>query len=400
MTTALAGAASVPLGIPDWPHTTDGTPLLARCLLLSDGETSFCLLSLCVLALTSEDSARVRSAVSLATGLWPEQVMVACTHVHSGPPVLSDVPETRSALVPHLCAAAAEAASRAREQLCPTCLGYSADSLPGISRVRRIRRRNGTIVTIRRAWPQGWGWARDPETVGPEEPLDDLLTVLRVDDQAGNLLATVVHFTCHPLPDFVGWAARMVEAQHSEAVCLMLNGCLGNVGTPFEVPMRGRTHADQLPVLGDILAYRCLELLARTATRPEASVAVASQPVFLPADPTFLSRPGDRAGLWPEALSAGGFAAEVQTATLGDLALVGIPGEINVGFGVEVERSSPFGLARVVGLCNGYVGYLLPESSRSRGSYEADPTQWGVVGGEGVPRLLHAVRESLRLLSR
>ena len=325
--------------------------------------------------------------------------MVACTHVHSGPPVLADSPETRLALLPHICTASAAAASGAQAQLRPASLGHTADTLPGISRVRRIRRQNGTIITLRRAWPQWWGWARDPETVGPEEPLDDLLTVVRVDDAAGDLLAAVVHFTCHPIPDFVGWAARIVEAQHPGASCLMLNGCLGTVDTPFEVPMRGLTQADQLPALGDILAYRALELLVRTETRPEPAIAAISRPVFLPADPAFLAAPGDRAGLWPGAIAAGGFAAEVQTVLLGDLALVGIPGEAHVGFGVEVERSSPFGLTRVVGLCNGEVGYLLLDSSRTRGGYEADPAQWGVVTGEGVPRLLYAARECLQHLS-
>lgn len=385
-----AGAGCQPLAIPDCPRSADGTSLQARVLVLDDGERRLALVSLTVIALLRADALRVRAAVAAAAGVPPEAVLVACTHLHSGPATMLPDPSARRALVDRLCAAAA-AAARQAASLRPARVGYAVDDLPGVSRVRRIQRYDGSVITLRRAWPQYWGWASDPQTRGPEEPLDDLLTVLRVDTAAGEPLAAVVHFTCHPIPDYFGYAADLVERALAGPPCLVFNGCQGTVDAPFEVPLRGRLQAEQLPILGSILGYRCLELLQRAQTRDGGPVAVAGCPVFLPADAVFLSEPGDKAALYASALAAGGFDTEVQCLRIGDLAFAGLPGEAAVGFGATVEQLSPFGLARAIGLANDEVGYLLPAESRARGGYEADPRLWGLADGQALPILREAV---------
>lgn len=44
MSQLQAGAATVPLGVPDWPQTTDGTPLMARscCWRVNRLKSRFC----------------------------------------------------------------------------------------------------------------------------------------------------------------------------------------------------------------------------------------------------------------------------------------------------------------------------------------------------------------------
>ena len=385
-----AGLGVAPLGLPDWPQTLDGTPLVARCLMLDDGQLRLAIVSLTVLALCPEAVRQVRETVGKAAGIPAAHVMCACTHVHTGPPTLSDDPTVRAGFAPYLCAAAAAAARQAAAAQ-PVRLGWATDRLRGVSRVRRILRRDGSVITLRRAWPQYWGWATDPETVRPEEALDDVLTVVRIEDAGGQALGAILHFTCHPLPDFVGYAAALVERCTPGAVCLMLNGCLGSVDTPFEVPMRGRTQAEQLPILGDILGYRALELLARAETSEHHPLGVSSREVFLPLDPRFLANPGLRLGLWPEAIRDGGFRTETQCLRIGELALAGIPGEAHVGLGAQLEQASGFSHTRPVGLANGECGYLFPEAARARGGYEADPAMWGVVSGKGVGALLEGL---------
>jgi hypothetical protein len=261
--------------------------------------------------------------------------------------------------------------------------------------VRRILRRDGKVITLRRAWPQYWGWASDPETVGPEEALDDLLTVIRVEDMDRRAVGAVMHFTCHPIPDFFGYAARLVEQNVPGGVCLILNGSYGSVDTPFESPMRGKTQAGQLPILGDILGYRTLELLARAETADCVPLGVGGRPVFLPLDPRFLQNPASRSDTWREAVARGGFEAEVQCLRIGDLALVGVPGEPHVGFGREVQRVSPFKLTRVVGNANQLCAYLFTEEARARGGYETDPAHWGMVTGQGLANILSAITSCL-----
>ncbi|MEI6503141.1 MAG: hypothetical protein WCP21_19195, partial [Armatimonadota bacterium] len=251
----LAGADAAPLSLPGWRQSTDGTSLQARVLVLDDGTTRLAVVSLTVICLVKRHADQVRRAVAEAAGVPFEHVLCACTHVHSGPPVFAGEPQAREEMVERIVTAAATAARAVRVQ--PARFGFSDGPLTGLSRVRRLLRRDGSVITLRRAWPQYWDWATDPETVGPEEALDDLLTVIRVDDADGEPLAALLHFTCHPIPDFLGYAADLIERALG-IPCLVLNGCSGSVDTPFEVPMRGKTQGDQLPILGNVLGHRAL----------------------------------------------------------------------------------------------------------------------------------------------
>ncbi len=395
-----AGAGSAPFNIPEMPLSGDGTPLVARCLVLDDGETRVAIVSGTWLGLYGREAARVEEAVCEALALPPERVMIAATHIHSGPPLFAADAQVRETVAEHLAVAAAEAARQARE-LRPARVGWATDRLPGITRVRRIVRRDGSVITLRRAWPQHWGWADDPETVGPEEELDDLLTVVRVEDEAGEPLAAIMHFTGHPIPDFMGYAAALVERTLPPgAVCLILNGCLGSVDTPFEQPMRGRTQQDQLPILGDILGYRTLELIARAETAERVRLAACSVPVSLPVEPAFAANPIASWEMWRDAVESGSFDSRVQCISIGDLALSGIPAEAQVSFGRDVADASPFALTRVVGNVGRSGAYAFHPEARARGGYEVDPEMCAMLGGEALGIILQAQRECLAQMGR
>jgi hypothetical protein len=73
----------------------------------------------------------------------------------------------------------------------------------------------------------------------PGVPADDTLTVARVTDESGRLMASVVNYACHPTtlawdntlisPDYVG-AMREVIEQATAAPCLFLQGASGELG--------------------------------------------------------------------------------------------------------------------------------------------------------------------------
>ncbi|HCU36491.1 MAG TPA: hypothetical protein DGT21_13880 [Armatimonadetes bacterium] len=398
--TLTAGLGMADLNIPGWPQTTDGTPLVARCLLLDDGSTRLAIVSLTVIALRRAEALLVREAVANASDTPANHVMVACTHVHSGPPTFTGDPDVRSTAAKAIAAASADAARQAAD-VQPARLGVSTGQLAGVSRVRRVLRHDGSVITLRRAWPEYWDWATDPETVGPEDPLDDLLTVLRIENADGEPIGVLFHFTCHPIPDFFGYAAQAVESALPGSVCLILNGCQGSVDTPFEVPLEGKTQQEQLPILGDALTKAALELLGRAECSGHVPLGVCSRDVFLPLDVrTPESTSWRDREMWADAFTAGGFSTEVQCMRIGDLALAGIPGEAQVGFGAQIAGVSPFSITRGVGLANDECAYLLDVESRARGGYEADPETWGVVSGEGLPRILEAIEGCLEELNR
>lgn len=62
---------------------------------------------------------------------------------------------------------------------------------------------------------------------------------------------------------------------------------------------------------------------------------------------------------------------EIQVIRLGELVIVGLPGELFVEFGHELKEKSPFGLTLVNELCNGSAnGYICTRIAYKQGGYE------------------------------
>jgi hypothetical protein len=55
---------------------------------------------------------------------------------------------------------------------------------------------------------------------------------------------------------------------------------------------------------------------------------------------------------------------------VGDVAFVGIPGELFAELGMEIKRRSPFRYTYVVGIANDYIGYLPDNEAYNYGGYQ------------------------------
>ena len=64
-----------------------------------------------------------------------------------------------------------------------------------------------------------------------------------------------------------------------------------------------------------------------------------------------------------------GIEVEVQAIRVGDLTIVGLPGEVFAEIGFQIEQSIP-GPAMVLGYSNGNVGYLCTQAAYEGGGYE------------------------------
>jgi neutral ceramidase len=62
--------------------------------------------------------------------------------------------------------------------------------------------------------------------------------------------------------------------------------------------------------------------------------------------------------------------AEVQVIRLGDIALVGVPGELFVELGLAIKRDSRLDYTFICGFANGNVGYIPTRYAYARGGYE------------------------------
>lgn len=271
MTSALrAGVARAPLA-PDvgtpmmgyalraGPAESELDPLFARALFLQDSRAGgrgllLVVLDVCLLAVSQARALRAR--LSSATGVPPERITVCCTHTHSGPETgLAAALEGREAPahVDRLFAAAARAAADAVGRAAPARLG-AARSVAAIGR--------------NRAEPGG--------------PVDEDVTVVRIDLASGAPLAVLYAHGCHPTAlghdhrawsaDWPGAASREIEAALPGATAIFALGAHADVDPRTrglqDIAVEGRSAG---------VSPAEMEALGREVGRAAASAAAAAR---------------------------------------------------------------------------------------------------------------------------
>lgn len=340
---------------------------------------------------------RVRARVNESTGIPAEHVMVTSTHTHTGGPTIktSFVNAVDETYLNNLADKAADAAIMAYSRRTEARIGFGRGHEADIAFNRRFRMQDGTV----RMNP-GIGNPHIVESVGT---IDPEVLVIRIDDAAGKPLGVVTNYACHAcvIPgteysgDYPGHLSRSLKqllGQH--VVSLFFPGACGDIN---HIDVSGRfptTKSDHYQTMGSILAGEALKVRAKA--QPAEPLQLQVKSAYVPVrfrQPTaeqlaeaerVLGLPEKEApvselkfarqllqmsrgelGLPDEA------EAEIQAFALGDLAIVGLPAEIFVEFGLQIKRGSPFAVTIVNELTNGSVsGYVCTQEAYRQGGYE------------------------------
>jgi hypothetical protein len=367
-------------------------PLVAQALVLSDGERTAAFVTMDLVFAGRDLTDEVRARVRELTDIRPEAVLVHASHNHSAPSLsrgsgvagLQDVAgfETYAAILPDLVSGAVFAAHR---RLAPAKVGSAVTNAPGLS-VNRVRH---------------------------ELPVDDSLTVIRVDSADGSPLVAVVCFTAHPITvggittewdsEYPAPLRAAVERALPGVECLFVQGCAGDVA-PFDDWWFGNWDAsrhsyERRDWLGGQLAEAALDAHARAATTADARVDAGTEWLDLrrrrheyTADELREATEACEARSQPELpetwspdvhtmTSAQQFPAsymwgaltmytdmleradvpvrtEIQALAVGDTAIVANSFELFNEPGSRIKRSSPFGTTVAAAYTNDYLGYL------------------------------------------
>jgi neutral/alkaline ceramidase-like enzyme len=397
-TTLRAGAAKTeitpPPGLPMWgysnrkgPATGTLDPLYARVLVLEAATKR--------LALVTVDLGRSFGPASLdwlrsATRDDVSFVVVAASHTHSGPVIRDEYPSGAPAWETSALKKIAQAISQARSHLTDARIGTGYGfALIGHNRLRVNP--DGTV-----------SWFERNLTEIPTAPVDGTVTVLRVDTAAGQPLAILVNYACHPVifgsdnlqysADFPGaMAATVEEAFDHRPLCFFLQGAPGDINphfavTPLEedaVTIRDRTGQ----TLGREAVLIAKEIHTQTESQPDLNFAQelinvhlrwnsekwreALLAVFGPAaGQTFPSRSGEEIQL------------PITIVLINKtIAILTMPGEPFVEFQLAWRERCPVRDALLVGYANGYDGYFPTIPSASLGGYgAANPATWVEIG--------------------
>jgi hypothetical protein len=221
------------------------SPLEARACVLETDEAALVILTGDLLGTSVQFASQIREAVAAAVGCTPSHVLVNFSHTHAAPApdwpykigsaytALDHTADERSyyhTLPGQFAAAAADALAQAK----PAVVSGGVGRAPGIAVNRRERTPDGRTIL---------GWNR-------QGFVDDDVPVIAIDDLAGNSIATIVGFGCHPVvlgcrcgdaayasqpahffqlsSDFIGPLRSGVEGWRG-GLCLFLQGAAGNV---------------------------------------------------------------------------------------------------------------------------------------------------------------------------
>jgi neutral ceramidase len=404
--------------------------LYARALVLDDGHERVALVTVDLIGLGSDVLAEVRALVAREAGIAPDRLMLACTHTHSGPvphafPPSDLLPGQPDAaylqLLPRLIASAVLLAARRRRA----------------ARLGAGRGRCAININRREFLPDGTLRGLPFLGKNPQGVTDREVAVLRVDEaESGRPLALLVNYACHPVvlgpnlaisADFPGYTLSFLEgAFGGGTVALFANGAQGD-----QNPLIHPGSDADAQRLGTILGAEALRVALEIETRAPLRLSIATLHGELPLNPAseparqraFIEQlqaeyarfkaAGDEERAWDremrlavaayrlltrEQLPQPFLPAEVMAWGLqGDGVSVGLvsePAELFCAYGLQVRERSPFATTLIVGLANGFIGYVPTPEVYREGGYECEATN---VAPEAGALLAKQMEEALRL---
>ena len=375
--------------------------LFARALVLENRGQTAALVSVDVLALPAEFVTRVRRAINKRTGIAPEAVMIASTHTHAGPVTITTFFNPEDCLdasyMNRLEDAITEAVAVAWHERFAARAGVGAGYVTGVG----VNRRSADM-----------------------KPIDEEIGIIRIEAEDHRLRAVFINYACHPTVlgsnnllvtgDFPAFAIERIEnAIGSEnGFAMFVNGTQGNISmghsselSAIGVITPGRTF-ERAAELGNRLGDAVLAALPEIKTDDDPILASLSQSVNLPlkklpsvedAERTLheaearlaklngddeLSEELSRAkserlyasitdfyARETRAHTDGRLPIELQGLRINDAAFIGVPAEVFVEIGLEVKRRAPR-RTFIVGIANGYIGYLTTAEAHKSGGYE------------------------------
>ena len=365
-------------------------PLRASALIV-EADVRICLVSCDVIVLERDLLDRVARQIESESSVPFDNVLIAATHTHHAPTTVTVHGYSRDdgfcTNVEDAIMSAARAAARKlddpaapHETEVELCFALGQEATVGQN--SRLLMKDGSIA---------WSGHDPAEAVRPTGPMDPVLPVLAFRKPGGALAGLAFSHSCHNIgrrssagqsrsPGFYGLAAQELEAALGAPV-LFLPGAFGsthNLGvTPEEAVLRVTAAVEDAltnasaGLKGPVASStREVEYRVREFDEAEEDRAVSywcnrwfddPQPtieVFRNMRRSLAPRQGELRKTW------------LQVVRVGDVALVGIPGELFTTLGLAIKRRSPFRHTYVCGLANDWIGYIPDQEAFGLGGYQ------------------------------
>ena len=394
-------------------------------LALSFGEERAVLLSVDHLGIVQEIATEFRKQISEAIGIDMEGIYIHSTHTHTAPFLNQDSEdELQREYYQMVSRKIVDASVLALADLKPAKMGWGIGEAPNIAFIRRFRMKDGSVMTN--------PGVDNPNILAPIGDVDERVSLLRFDrEDAENIV--LVHFADHPdtvggnkiSADWPGMTRRIVEKSLDDVKCIFFNGAQGDVNhvnvhptggylndmfMDFDNVARGYEHArymGRVVTAGVLQAYdkvkyidvetlrykqRMIRIPSNQPKKEELEQAYFINKLYtegrdneLPYTGMMLTtKVAEAARMIRLEHGPEYFDMKLSGIAIGDVILLGIPGEPFTGVGRVLKDTK--GCELVLPMCNtnGKQGYFPMKDSYEEGGYEAGSSNFRV----GVAELI------------
>ncbi len=368
--------------------------LHAKAIVLENEETALAVVVLDLIVILKEDADILKARASELSGIPAENIFVSATHTHTGPAPcgLLGAPRDEEYMA-WLPGKAADAVKLAQNRLQPARFGHASGTCPEETHNRRWHMKDGTVRTN--------PGRENPDLVRPAGPTDPEVAVAVFVDDEYKPIAALANYSLHYVGGgsgtaisadyFAAFGNALQRMAGGEFVAIMANGCCGDINN---IDFTRAAIADPYPYytverVADVVAARAYgawgqirdfkagvplgaatemvdfqrcesteeelqearEMVADAEAHEPQEVVYANEILEVAQEP--LVKPTPIMGL-----------------QIGDLGIVGMPGEIFVEYGLRVKDDSPFARTMTVELANDYLGYCATDLALDEGGYE------------------------------
>lgn len=359
--------------------------LFAKSLVLDDGETKLAIVVCDLLGAGRTYLDKAKELIRERCGIPHSNVLISCTHTHTGPSIedmgYGDI----------LVRKISDSVQLADSRLTEAEIGYGREREEKTVGNRRFLMKDGTVRTHPRL--------KDPGIIAPEGPVDPEIGVFVVREVEGKTLCVLGNYAAHYAglsptekredmytisADYCGAFSEMIQRLRGERfVAILANGACADVMTFDPRNPHGKATAffGHAWRVGGLLAAKAFwawnEMEFCDSAKLSAAIDDLAIPRRMPTDTEIeLARKyvsgkaapanmrhhawknffGPRIEEYAEAPRE--VKTWVQVLAIGDLAIVGLPGEIFVEHGLRIKRESPFKYTFIFELANDSVGYV------------------------------------------
>jgi neutral ceramidase len=344
-----------------------------------------------LIGLDDASVAEIRAGIAAQTGVPAGNIMIGCSHTHSGPatPCIVSLGKMNWDYFNVLKKNLIGLGKMAFDQRQPCTLGHL---------------REPVAVGINRRTVQAGKMVIGRNDAGVTAPWVDVIAVDTIDEKP---LARYFVHAAHAVTlrgqclsaDWPGYAQRIVESIYGNGCVAMFGqGCCGNINSD---PVGTIEIAE---AQGRVMAGAVVKAAEYCTKRPEVTLGAGSEVLQLPCfDPPTVAEAeaqveGFRQKLEDPNLNYGfkmmyqgdlewgermlqmaregrtGLtrACEVQAIRIGDFGLVGLPGEVFVEYAFQIDAHAGYCETATMAYANGNIGYVPTAAAHAEGGYEVE----------------------------